>query len=263
MCLGTHRTRKVMCRRTVDQGLDDDLPLLLICGLSNLSQERESGGSVRSRVSEYNWEQGHKLTRGIVAVRLVLSECQTQEQLSAFLEAIGMKGNLVQSPDEVPTNIAPDHVQIRNVPKGAPNPVCHQEDVNLGQCRENFRVLRLHDAVYFVERPPAAAKLFDDPLRDIGRIKESKLLCCPHLELGTGVTSQNVFPLSGTPIAPLAFGQPQSDRTRLQGHRPTAASSHPPVDEPVETAEEIVGTKVLAPRSNLVEVVTVGMIHSH
>ena len=241
MGLRTHRTGEIIRRRSIDQGVDDDLSLCRIVGSSSVAQKKEPRGSVRGRVAKHDREERHELTGCVVAIRLVLGDSQPQEEVSTFLEAIRIEGDLLQSPDQVATNVTPDFGQISEVPKRTANPFSYERSINLRQGREDLRVMRPHDAFDAVERPPVAANVGDYLASNVSRIEESKLLCRTHLEIGTCVPSQNCIPRSQTPVPPLAFGQMQGNRARLQGDEAASALGDPAVDQLVETNTEISG----------------------
>ena len=153
MRLRTDRTRKVIRRRPIDQSINDDLLLHPIVGPCNLSQEHESRLPISRSVAKNHRKKAHKLTGGVVPVRFVLGKRQAQQQVSAFIKTVGMEGNFLQSPDEMATNVAPNRIQVRNVPKRSPNPFGHQGSINLGQRGKNLCVGWLGDAFDTVERP--------------------------------------------------------------------------------------------------------------
>ena len=135
----------------------------------------------RRGVSMNYWKEPHELASGVVPVRLVLGQCQTQQQVSAFIETVGMEGNFLQGPDEMATNVALNHVQIRKVPKRTANPFGYAGSINLGQGRENLCVAWLDNSLDAIERAAVAANVLDDLLRHFSRIEEGKLLCRLHL----------------------------------------------------------------------------------
>ena len=92
-------------------------------------------------------------------------------------------------------------------------------------------------------------------------LRESKLLCGTHLEIGACVSSQNRIPRAWTPVPPLALGQMQSNRAGLQGDEATSAPGGPAVDQLVEADTEIGGREVLAADSYLFELIRRRTVH--
>ena len=126
--------------RPFDQGVDDDPLLHRIVGLCDLLQEQPSRVSVGGSVAKKYWKERCELGSGIVTVHLVLRESQAQKEVGTLFETVGMEGNLFQCPYKMPTNIAPNHIQIRELPKRTLNSFSHEGSINLSQGRENLRV---------------------------------------------------------------------------------------------------------------------------
>ena len=92
-----------------------------------------------------------------------------------------MENDFLQSTDEMATNVVSNHGQIRKAPKRSPNPLGYEGRINLGQGRENSRVAWLDYAFDTIERPPVAAYVLDDRLRDFSCIEQGKLFSRTHL----------------------------------------------------------------------------------
>ena len=91
---------------------------------------------------EHDREERHELPRCVVAIGLVLGDSQPQEEVSTFLEAVGIEGDFLQSPDQVAAHVAPHFGQIPEVPKTTPNPLDYEANIDFRQGREDLRVMR-------------------------------------------------------------------------------------------------------------------------
>ena len=127
----------MMGRRPGDQGIDDDSSLHRVIGPGKFVQEAKSGWPIGHRVPKDYREECRELPGRIVPVWLVLGERQTQEQLRAGLETLGIEGDLFESPDEIATNFVFNVAQIREFPEGTFDPVCHEGSVDLRQLPQN------------------------------------------------------------------------------------------------------------------------------
>ncbi len=135
MRLRTDQTRKMMSFQPTDQSIDDYLPLNRIVGLCNLSQEQKPSVPVGCSIAKNYRKKSYELASGIVPVRLILGESQTQQQVSPCIETVGMECDLLQGPHEMAPNIASNHPQIGKVLKRSVDLFGYEGGINLGQGR--------------------------------------------------------------------------------------------------------------------------------